>query len=311
VSRNARGAAAGGVVVVDKPAGISSAGVVAAVKRIFGARKAGHAGTLDPFATGVLVCCLNQATRLSRFFLHGDKAYAAQLHLGIETDTQDATGKVIGVAEDPKLSQAEIQAAFERFKGRIWQTPPTYSALKHRGTPLYKLARSGAPVQKEARQVVISHLDVRAIHLPEVWFDVVCSGGTYVRTLCADIGRTLGCGGHLKALRRVESSGFKITEAVSLETLEALAGTDRLDTAVIAMADALRNTPAFRADVCLAEKIRFGRKLSAADVTGPCGEAPPKKGQRLVKILDGEGCLLAVLEYNRHSGSYDYCVNLQ
>ncbi len=300
------GLEAGRVVVVDKPAGITSAGVVAAVKKMFGARKAGHAGTLDPFATGVLVCCLNQATRLAQFFLHGEKAYDATLCLGVETDTQDATGRIVASADRLDLEPDDVRAAFERFKGEIEQVPPAYSALKHRGVPLYKLARRGTPVRKAARRVVVTQLEIRAIRLPEVRFDVVCSAGTYVRTLCADIGAMLGCGGHLKTLRRVASGGFTIAEAVALETLERQAGPTRLDAVSISMADALRHMPAAVADASLAERIRHGRKLSARDLGDAPGGDPG-----LVKILDAEGDLLAVLAYNRITGRYEYRANLQ
>jgi tRNA pseudouridine55 synthase len=301
----------GGIVVVDKPAGVTSAGVVAAVKRIFRVRKAGHTGTLDPFATGVLVCCLNRATRLARFFLHGDKAYQAQLFLGVETDTQDATGTVTAAAEGPLPSRIDIRQAFGRFRGRIRQMPPAYSALKHRGVPLYKLARRGAPVQKEARQVFISRLEIIEIRPPEVRFEVTCSAGTYIRTLCADIGRTLGCGGHLKELRRIESGGFAVAEAFSLQALDHLAQADRLDSALVAMSDALRHIPALKADAVLADRIRYGRKLVAADLPGTAAAARAGGGEHFIKIVDAGGDLLAVLEHNRRTGSYDYCVNLQ
>ncbi len=199
-----------GIFVIDKPENISSAAVVARLKKILGVRKAGHAGTLDPFATGVLVCCVNQATKLARFFLHSNKKYTAVLKLGVETDTQDLTGTVISRCEDINFDEKKIKSVFEKFKGAIEQVPPVYSALKHEGVPLYKLARQGKPVQKPPRPVFISCLNIIEINLPEISFEVSCSGGTYIRTLCADIGAELGCGGHLKELRRTESSGFPL-----------------------------------------------------------------------------------------------------
>ena len=164
-----------GVIVIDKPPGITSANVVARVKKLLKAKKAGHTGTLDPFATGVLVCCINRATKLSRFFLHGKKRYEAILQLGVETDTQDLTGNVINVCHNLEFSEKAIQSAFKRFEGKIEQLPPVYSALKHKGVPLYKLARSKKPVQKPARQVSIITLKILKIKLPFIRFEVLCS----------------------------------------------------------------------------------------------------------------------------------------
>ena len=198
-----------GMLIIDKPAGITSAKVVALLKRNAGLRKVGHTGTLDPFATGVLICCVNQATRLARFFLHGSKKYQGTLVLGTETDTLDGTGNVTATCEHTDFSVDRIESAFRRFVGAIDQVPPVYSALKHHGVPLYKLARKGTPVQKPARQVTISSLDILNIDLPKIDFQVACSAGTYIRTLCADIGTELGCGGHLQRLTDRELRVFR------------------------------------------------------------------------------------------------------
>ncbi len=181
-----------GILVIDKPANLSSARVVAAVKKALKAGKAGHAGTLDPFAEGVLICCINQATRLAGFLLHGTKKYIAELKLGQETDTQDLTGTVVATANTVDYSPQTIQSVFESFKGSIEQLPPVYSALKHKGVPLYKLARRGQPVQKPPRQVQIYDICVDDVDLPYVRFEVSCSAGTYIRTLGADIGQKAG-----------------------------------------------------------------------------------------------------------------------
>jgi tRNA pseudouridine55 synthase len=189
-----------GIVVVDKPEGISSAGVVARIKGIFGVNKVGHTGTLDPFATGVLICCLNQATRLPGFSSKATKCTKRTLVLGTVTDTQDATGTVTGRHALDGISAQQVEETAARFVGDITQVPPVYSALKHQGTPLYKLARRGVPVEKPARPVRISRLEILEMNLPTVRLSVSCSSGTYIRTLCADIGQKLGCGGHLKTL---------------------------------------------------------------------------------------------------------------
>ena len=292
-----------GIVVVDKPEGISSAGVVARVKALFGARKVGHTGTLDPFATGVLICCLNQATRLAQFFLKGDKTYEAELVLGTVTDTQDATGIVIERRPLDGMSAGKVQAAAARFVGTITQVPPAYSALKHQGTPLYKLARRGVTVEKPARQLRINYLDIIAVNLPVVRFSVSCSSGTYVRTLCADIGRELGCGGHLKGLRRTASCGFPLDHAFSLEMLAEWRDQGVLAEAVIPMNAALPFMPVVTADDVLAKKICNGMKLSDTDLAVP----PQVAEQGVFKVIDPRGCLIAVLSESSMRGGYNYC----
>jgi len=298
-----------GVIVVDKPAGITSAGVVAEVKRLSGARKVGHAGTLDPLATGVLVCCINKATKLTTFFLQGRKKYAAVLHLGVETDTQDSTGAVIATCNDLVFSEGRVTEAVNAFVGCIEQIPPAYSALKYKGVPLYKLARSGLPVAKPPRRVCISSIEIKSIALPMVSFDVSCSAGTYVRTLCADIGKYLGCGGHLKSLRRVESSGFSIEDAAPLSELKKLARSEDLPKGlaerVVTMADALPGIPEIVAEGVIEKKILNGNPLRVDDV----GYFKSKPEHRLVKAVDSNRNLLAVLCYHPASETYRYqCV---
>ncbi len=292
-----------GIVVVDKPKGISSAGVVARVKRLFGVRKVGHTGTLDPFATGVLICCINQATRLARFFLKGDKVYEAELVLGTVTDTQDATGTVIERHALDGLSVQQIEEMAARFVGDISQVPPVYSALKHQGTRLYKLARRGAPVQKPARPVRIRRLEILEVNLPTVRFSVSCSAGTYIRTLCADIGRQLGCGGHLKALCRTASCGFSINNALSLEKLAELKAQGDLGQSVIPMNEALPFMPAAMADDRLTKRILTGTKLSEADLPLP----PHVSEHGMFKVVDPHGRLIAVLTESTASNGYNYC----
>jgi len=292
-----------GVIVVDKPPGITSAKVVARVKKWLKARKAGHTGTLDPFATGVLVCCINRATKLSRFFLHGKKKYEAVLHLGVETDTQDSTGIVTNVCHNVEFSKKTIESAFKRFEGNIQQLPPVYSALKHKGIPLYKLARSKKPVQKPARQVSIITLKILEIHPPFIRFEVFCSAGTYIRTLCADIGASLGCGGHLKELRRIESSGFTITDAVTLEELEDLTLSEKLSDRLISMSNALKDMPEYIADKVLVNKINHGYIITKNDFMAEKINA----FEGFIKIVDTNKTLVAVLKPAKDKNTYDYC----
>ena len=294
-----------GLLIVDKPAGISSAKVVARVKALLKAKKVGHTGTLDPFATGVLVCCINRATKLARFFLRGNKKYEAVLRLGIETDTQDPTGNITRVCNPGKFSEETIKSVFKRYEGTLTQVPPVYSALKYKGIPLYKLARRDEPVQKPARKISVIDLEIRDIQLPTIRFEVSCSAGTYIRTLCADIGAALGCGGHLKTLRRIESSGFTIKQAITLEELEDLARTNQSSGRIIGMSDALKHFPEHTADHMLEQKIKHGQILTKNDIVPET--ANPSEG--FMKIVDAEKQLIAVLKHTGNRNRYDYvCV---
>ena len=296
-----------GVLVLDKPAGMSSAQVVAKVKKLLGADKAGHAGTLDPFATGVLVCCINQATRLARFFLHGEKRYQAVLRLGVETETQDATGSVIGRNAVPELDEARLQRIFKQFEGPQMQQPPVYAALKHEGMPLYRLARQGRPMQKPARPVTIKTLRILEIRLPEVRFEASCSAGTYIRTLCADLGKAAGCGGHLASLRRTATCKFRLEQAVSLEALQARPADLRWEM-LISMSAAVEDMATIRADEALLQRVAHGQRLTTAEVPAANienSDAGHLKGY--LKVLDAQDHLRAVLEMTPDGGGYNYC----
>ena len=300
-----------GIIVVDKPPNISSAKVVADVKRLLHARKVGHAGTLDPFAEGVLLCCINNATRLARFLLSGNKTYNATLKLGIETDTQDMTGNVIAVHPVVVGSEDSIKSVIQKFEGPIEQQPPVFSALKHRGTPLYKLARKGKPVQKPARRVHISKIRILETNLPLIRFEVSCSAGTYIRTLCADIGRQLGCGGHLMALKRTASSGFKIEHAITLQQLAERVAAGESSHLMVGMADALADMPVCIANQTLIEKIRQGQHLNKSDVKidWPTEKSTKQDEKRNIKIVDSNNLLLAVLNYEKNTDRISYaCV---
>ena len=296
-----------GVLVVDKPAGISSAKVVAIVKKALSAKKVGHTGTLDPFATGVLVCCINNATKLSKFFLQGKKKYTALVHLGVETDTQDSTGIVISKCNKINFSENLIRSVFKRFEGKIEQLPPVFSALKHKGVPLYKLARQGKPVQKPARSVFISYIDILDISLPFVRFEVLCSSGTYVRTLCSDIGASLGCGGHLKELRRIESSQFSIRDAVTVSELEELAKCGKLSQRLINMADALEGMHSFIANNDLTKKIFHGSIITREDVAPSLVKNQSCYQEGFFKVLDSNNNLISILNYDQGKDRFKYC----
>jgi len=290
-----------GIFVIDKPAGLTSARVVSILKKLSGAKKAGHTGTLDPFATGLLICCINEATKISRFFLGGNKKYTARLCLGVETDTQDFTGKVLSTCMDFDFPDKVIQSALKKFEGAIEQLPPVYSALKHKGIPLYRLARKGQPVQKPARKIHIFDIKIVETDLPEIVFDVSCSGGTYIRTLCADIGKALGCGGHLKELRRIESCGFGIRKASTIEDLEKLASDGNLSDRMISMSDALPDMPSHTADDVLIKKISRGKTITEKDIYPEKLNGP----DNFIKVVNKDNELLAVL--NKTCDKYGYC----
>jgi tRNA pseudouridine55 synthase len=292
-----------GILVIDKPEGMTSAAVVSRVKKMLGVRKIGHTGTLDPFATGILICCVNRATRISQFFLHGDKTYEGVLCLGTETDSQDRTGNITAVREVVTLSDQDLKRAVLKFKGTVRQNPPVYSALKHQGVPLYKLAREGRPVQKPPREVFIYDLDILEIALPDVRFRVSCSSGTYIRTLAADIGGVLGCGGHLKALRRTESSGFTLNDSLTLEELKRFGESGNVEGRVIPMSRVLTHIPLHEADEQLAQRIRTGIQVSDRDIPIP----ETGKNEGYLRVMDSGGGLLAVLNYKKGRPDYNYC----
>lgn len=213
-----------GILIIDKPEGITSARTVFKIKNILKLKKVGHTGTLDPFATGILILCLNRSTKQSSYFLNLDKTYVGTMIMGISTDTQDLTGKVIRVnkkcREQGRLTLDVIESAFKKFEGDIWQTPPMFSAIKLKGRPLYKLARKEIKVDIAPRKVKIFKLTLLGANLdkyPSINFKVHCSKGTYIRTLCNDIGNHLGCGAYLSNLRRVKVGNISINQSVALD----------------------------------------------------------------------------------------------
>ncbi|MHB8847589.1 MAG: tRNA pseudouridine(55) synthase TruB [Burkholderiales bacterium] len=209
-----------GVLLLDKPTGITSNGALQAVKRLYRAEKAGHTGTLDPFAGGLLPVCLGEATKFSQYQLEADKRYRAVLRLGVTTTTGDLEGDVLEI-RDVQVEPALLDAVLARFVGSGMQTPPMYSALKFQGKPLYEYARAGITVERVARPVHIRSIGLLAYAGIELTIEVACSAGTYIRTLAEDIGAVLGCGAHLTQLTRLSSGGFQLADAVGLDQLAA------------------------------------------------------------------------------------------
>lgn len=248
-----------GFVVIDKPAGITSHDVVSRVRRILGTRKVGHTGTLDPFATGVLPIAVNEGTKAIPYLDEGSKAYEALLRLGVATDTLDMTGTVLSESDPSHVTSELFVSSLSGFTGAISQIPPMYSAIKQNGQPLYKLARQGVEVERKARDVEIFSLELLSFDLPHAAIRVVCSRGTYVRTLADDIGRQLGCGAALQELRRTASGPFRIENAITLTELETAAGEGRVETLCLSPMAALGHLPDIPLTADGLEGLRFGR----------------------------------------------------
>ncbi|WP_300667236.1 tRNA pseudouridine(55) synthase TruB [Desulfoluna sp.] len=295
-----------GIILIDKPAGISSASVVYRIKKRFSFAKVGHAGTLDPFATGLMVITVGKATRLSRFFLDADKRYTGRLVLGTLTDTLDPEGEVLKT-ETPEvmadlastLALPEIHKVFHAFTGDFMQVPPVYSALKHKGVPLYKLARKGQPVEKPPRPVTLYKNTLTSYAFPHLDFEVSCSKGTYIRSLARDMAEALGTVGHLISLRRIESLGFHVDEALTLAEVEA-ESMDFEHLPLIPMSDAVSHLPAFVVDEVARAAVMNGNQLPWR----PCGE---DSGADFCRVLDGEGHLIAVVESAKCGAHHKYC----
>jgi tRNA pseudouridine55 synthase len=233
-----------GILCVDKPRGMTSHDVVAAVRRMTGIRAVGHTGTLDPDASGMLLLCLGRATKFARFFEGLDKTYWTVMQLGICTDTQDATGRVLHRRHVPSFSLTQLQEVLYQFTGHLQQTPPMYSAVKYQGKRLYHLARRGLTVTRQARDIVVHRL--RLLEMRGVWItlSVTCSKGTYIRTLCEDIGLALGCGAHMAHLQRCQVGPFHLKQAYTLDFMRQKTIRDHFEATLIPLAHALDFLPA-------------------------------------------------------------------
>ena len=272
-----------GVLNIDKPAGMTSHDVVARVRRIARLKRVGHAGTLDPDATGVLLVCLGAATRISDFLADEGKEYRATLALGVTTTTEDASGEALAQVDAGHITEADLAAALPRFVGDVSQVPPMVSAVHHEGRRLYELAREGVTVERAARTIHIDHIELIDFSPGEVataTLEVACGKGTYIRTLCADVGAAMGVGGHMATLRRTRVGAFSIEAATPLAELTE----DNLPGRLVSPADALDKLPARRAETeADAEAIRHGRALPS--------DLPP---ETVARILDAQGALLAL-----------------
>ena len=273
-----------GILNINKPEGMTSHDVVARVRRISGQKKAGHAGTLDPLASGVLLVCLGEATRVAEYLMSSDKVYLARIRLGITTDTYDAEGRISSQME-VTVTRAQVEPELRTFVGRLEQIPPMYSALKHEGTTLYRLARQGQTVARAPRQIEIYALDLLDWAPPDMQVRVHCSKGTYIRSLAHDLGQRMQCGAHLAGLVREASGAFRIEEAVTLSELEAAFATGRGVELLRPLDIALQAFPAVTVDEATARGIAHGQRVElAADLQAPLSRAYSTDG-RLLALL--------------------------
>ncbi len=286
-----------GIVLLDKPQGLSSNQALQRVRHLFKAAKAGHTGSLDPLATGVLPLCFGEATKFSQHLLDADKVYLTRAQLGIQTDTGDAEGQPVSERPVPELSEALLEDVLARFRGAIEQIPPMYSALKHQGRPLYKLAREGLEVARPARPVQIYALDLLAWGADFFELRVRCSKGTYIRTLVEDIGNVLGCGAHVTLLRREQSAGFSLEQSLTLEQLQTLAaacetavdGTSQweaLDRHLLPVDASLQNFATISLDCAQTHSILQGQMV----------RIPPGEPTGLIRLLDSAGRFIGLGE---------------
>jgi len=280
-----------GVIVIDKPAGFTSHDVVSQVKKILGAKKAGHTGTLDPMATGVLPVCVNEATKLAGFLSNDNKEYLATMLLGVKTDTLDTEGKIVGQSDDV-VSDHEIETTLSRMVGKIKQIPPAFSAVKYCGDPLYKWARKGFMIEAAPREVEIRHIFIKDISYPRVTFQVACSKGTYIRSLCADVGELLGCGACLSGLRRIRSGFFSEDMAVALTNGSPAAKKEELLGRMLPMTQLLPLATAIEIEDAFANKLRDGLQPSVE--TMRTHALPFLEAGDMIKFVNHRGCLVAI-----------------
>ena len=278
----------GGVLLLDKPAGISSNAALQRARRALEAEKAGHTGTLDPLASGLLPLCFGEATKFSRFLLDADKRYVATVRFGVATDTQDAEGKTIGT-RPVAFGRDELLRALPAFLGEQMQVPPAHSALKYQGRSYYHYARAGIEIPREARQVRIDALTLLDWSPPDAVIDVCCGKGTYVRALAADLGEALGCGAHLAALRRTAAGGFDLAAATPLDAVEGLAPEGRA-ACLLPVDSLLAALPRLELDAAAATDLHCGRHVPWPAASVPA-DAP------LLRAYDAAGSLVGVVRH--------------
>jgi tRNA pseudouridine55 synthase len=281
-----------GILNLDKPRGPTSHDIVNRVRALTSIRRVGHAGTLDPMASGVLLVCIGRATRVSEYLMAGQKTYRARVRLGTTTDTYDAEGEIVKTSDPSKTSRREIETALERFCGTIEQVPPMYSAIKHKGQPLHKLAREGIEIERKPRKVDIFRAELTTWEPPEFTIEVACSPGTYIRSLAHDLGQALGCGAHLTELVRQASGTFLLDDAITLETLSRAASEGRWAKLLLPIDRGLADFPALHLDVDGARRLCLGQAIASA----------PQRQGTLARVYGPDGTFLAIATYVEADG---------
>ena len=276
---------------MDKPTGISSNAALQRVKRLYNAQKAGHTGSLDPLATGLLPICFGQATKACEYLLAADKRYVTQIKLGETTDTYDSEGSVL-TSRPISFSDAELQIALEQFRGEISQVPPMYSALKQNGQPLYKMARAGGTVERQARQMTVYSLQANRLGNDLIELEVHSSSGFYVRSLAFDLGEALGCGAHVVSLRRIAKQDLKVDDALSLEQLESLAQSHKLEECLQSVEILLQHLPTITVSEAITQRLLNGLSVITQDLDAV----------DLTRIYRDDGYLFAIGEVDEQGG---------
>jgi len=271
MARRKKGRDIHGIVLLDKRQGISSNKALQEVKRLYNANKAGHTGSLDPLATGLLPICLGEATKVSAYMLDDDKRYQTVIQLGVMTDTGDVDGVVIEEKPVPDITQQQMDECLAGFVGEIKQVPPMYSALKHNGKKLYELAREGITVERKARKITIYAIENLGFSNDLLTLDVRCSKGTYIRTLAEDIGHALGCGATVKELRRTEAGQFKLSDARVIEQLQEIESDEALQSILIAVDQPLQFMPAIQISQADADLVQQGQRIPTPAVNNDVG----------------------------------------
>ena len=276
-----------GVLIINKMGGMTSHDVVAEVRRLLHKRKAGHTGTLDPEATGILQVCVGAAAKIAMFLMASEKEYMATMVLGVRTDTQDSAGKIVSSVKKIDVGEQKIREAFSRFTGEIEQIPPMVSAVRYKGRKLYELARQGKEVERVPRKVKIFELEILDCVIPKITFRVVCSKGTYIRTLTSDIGDILGCGAHQAGLVRLRSGPFRLSDAVTLKELKRMPHPEER---IVPVEGALSHLPPVKVRDWFGDLLRKNAMITEADTV----DSSPAGHGEVVRIGNCRGELIAV-----------------
>jgi len=280
-----------GVLVVDKPTGVTSHDVVQELRRILGTKRVGHTGTLDPAASGVLLACVGKGTKVAQFLTAYDKEYRAVIRLGATTDTYDGEGEIKETKKECQVSLERIIDAIDSFRGEIWQLPPLHSAIKYKGKRLYQYAREKKEVERTKRKVEIKEISIKSVNMPYVELKVSCSKGTYVRSLAHDVGQKLGCGAYLFSLRRTKVGPYGLQDALSPERISEVKKEGKINEALISMEEALAHLPSVAVREDSVAKVQNGARLVSSSVSSVEGKFEP--GQT-VSITDEQGSIIAM-----------------